>query len=218
MNRTLRITICSVFISCLGIAIGFAAKPVDIPVTVSFRSGPDAALDGVRGDGAAHAATIINGGGSLSYGWSNGQVWYDLRVDNVYSADPINCPPGQITGIINGGGTLRVTLDAGTFLAMPLMTPQTGFATYNISSSSPNYLLRFRAVDDLNVQPPANCSTQVTITRTAGGVSPSGASTGTWIVEADSSDIARLVTNAAKGPGFTNQGHYQPTFKLTVQK
>jgi hypothetical protein len=213
MNRTLRIIICAVLVSCLGVAIGFAAKPVDIPVTLTFRSGPAAALDGVRGDGLSHAASIINGGASVSYGWTLGQVWYDLRVDNVYSADPINCPPGEITGTINGGGTLRVTLDAGTFLTMPLLAPQTGFATYNISGGSPNYLLRFRAVDDLNVQPPQNCSTQVTITHTKTAPDPD-----TWVVEADGSDIARLLTNAAKGPGFTNRGHYQPTFQLTVQK
>jgi hypothetical protein len=196
----------------LGIGTSFAAKPVDIPVTLTFRSGPSAALDGVRGDGFTHAASIINGGASVSYGWTSGQVWYDLRVDNVYSADPINCPPGQITGTINGGGTLRVTLDAGTFLTMPLLAPQTGFATYNISSGSPNYLLRFRAVDDLNVQPPQNCSTQVTITHTSTGPD-------TWVVEADGSDIARLVTLGTKGrPGDNNLGHYQPTFQLTVRK
>jgi hypothetical protein len=209
MNRTLRIIACSVFVSCLGIASSFAAKPVDIPVTLTFRSGPAAALDGVRGDGLSHAASIINGGASVSYGWTLGQVWYDLRVDNVYSADPINCPPGQITGTINGGGTLRITLDAGTFLTMPLLAPQTGFATYNISGGTPNYLLRFRAVDDLGDA--QNCSTQVTITHTSTGPDR-------WVVEADGSDIARLLTNAAKGPGFTNRGHYQPTFQLTVQK
>jgi hypothetical protein len=213
MNRTLRIITCAVLVSCLGIAISFAAKPGDTPVTVTFRSGPAAALDGVRGDGASHAASIINGGASLSYGWSAGQVSYDLRVDNVYSADPTNCPLGQVTGTISGSGNLRVTLDTGSFLTMPLATPQTGLATYEISGTtsqfgSRNYHLRFRAVDPLAPSAP-NCSTQVTITRTA---------TNTWVVETDSTDIARLLITADKGPGFTSLGHYQPAFKLTVQK
>jgi hypothetical protein len=197
----------------LGLGTGFAAKPMDTPVTVTFRSGPEAALDGVRGDGASHAASIINGGASLSYFWSAGQVSYDLRADNVYSADPANCPSGQVTGTINGGGNLRVTLDTGSFLNMPLATPQTGLATYEISGTTAafgtrNYHLRFRAADPLAPSAP-NCSTQVTITRTA---------TGTWVVETDSTDIARLLISAAKGPGFTSLGHYQPAFKLTVHK
>ncbi len=213
MNRTLRIIFWSVLVSCVGIAIGFAAKPVDIPVTVTFRSGPDATLDGVRGDGLSHAASIINGGASVSYVWSAGQVSYDLRVDNVYSADPTNCPPGQITGTISGSGNLRVTLDTGSFLTMPLATPQTGLATYELAGTtsqfgSRNYHLRFRAADPLAPSAP-NCSTQVTITRTA---------TNTWVVETDSTDIARLLITADKGPGFTSLGHYQPAFKMTVQK
>jgi hypothetical protein len=197
----------------LGIETGFAAKPVDIPVTVTFRSGPDAALDGVRGDGLSHAASIGNGGASVSYFWSAGQVSYDLRVDNVYSADPTNCPPGQVTGTMSGPGNLRVTLDTGSFLTMPLATPQSGLATYEISGTTSqfgtrNYHLRFRAVDPLAPSAP-NCSTQVTITRTA---------TGTWVVETDSTDIARLLITADKGPGFTSLGHYQPAFKMTVQQ
>ena len=51
MNRTLRIITCAVLVSCVGIAVSLAAKPVDIPVTVTFRSGAAAAWDGVRGDG-----------------------------------------------------------------------------------------------------------------------------------------------------------------------
>ena len=62
MNRILRVIAWSVLVSCVGIAIAFAAKPSNTPVTVTFRSGPAAALDGVRGDGFAHDANIDSAG------------------------------------------------------------------------------------------------------------------------------------------------------------
>lgn len=209
MNRTLRIIAGSFLIAFTGIAIGVAAKPVETPATVTFRSGPAAALDGVRGDGFPHAASISKDGASLNYFWSPGEVSYDLRVDNVYSCDATTCPPsgcpmGQTTGTITGQGNFRVTLDTGSFLTMPLATPQSGLITYAMAG----YFLRFRAVDGLADSAP-NCSTQVTITRTAAN---------TWVVEADNADIARLLINAPRGPGFTSLGHYRPVFRLTVQR
>jgi hypothetical protein len=192
----------------LGTGTVFAGKPSNTPVTVTFRSGPSAALDGVRGDGFSHDATI-DGAGAINYAWPAGEVSYDLRSDNIYSA--AGCYPGQITGTISGGGNLKIVADtAGGFPAIPVGTSQSGYATYNIAFGRTNYLLRFRAVDDLSVQPPAdNCSTEVTITRT---------DSNTWVVEADSTDIARLLINGTKGPGFTNLGHYKATFQLTVKK
>jgi hypothetical protein len=213
MNRTVRIIAWSLLIAFAGNASGFAAKPVETPVTVTFRSGPAAALDGVRGDGLPHAASISKDGASLNYFWDAGHVSYDLRVDNVYSADPTNCPPGQVTGTISGSGNLRVTLDTGSFLTMPVATPQSGLATYALSGTTGafgtrNYFLRFRAVDGLAPEDP-NCSTPVTITRTA---------TNTWVVEADGTDIARLLITVDRGPGFRSIGHYQPVFQFTVQR
>ena len=195
----------------LAIGSGFAAKPGSTAVRVTFRSGPPAALDGVRGDGFPHAATIDTAGPSLYYFWSTGEVSYDL-TNNSYTDDPINCPSGQVSGTLSGGGNLRVTLDAGTWLGMTVGASGTGFATYNISGTTSqfgtaNYLLRFRTPDDLNVTPAQNCSTQVTITRTA---------TGAWVVETDASDIARLLKNGTRGPGFANLGHYKPAFEFTV--
>lgn len=208
MKRTFQILASSLLVSVVGIATGFAGKPSTTPVTVTFRSGPSAALDGVRGDGFPHAANI-DGSGAVNYSWPSGEVSYDLRSDNIYSA--AGCTPGQITGTISGGGNLKIVSDnAGGFPSIPVGTSQSGYATYNIAVGKANYLLRFRQPDDLSVQPPAdNCATEVTITRT---------DTNTWIIEADSSDVARLLINNTRGPGFTNLGHYVPTFQLTVAK
>ena len=177
----------------LGVGTSFAAKPPgNTAVTLTFRSGPAAALDGVRGDGFPHAATIA--GASLDYSWSSGQVSYDLRVDNIYSGDPTNCPEGTVLGTLGGFGNLKVTLDASTWLGMAVGVPQSGFATYNIAFGGANYLLRFRNPDDLNVNPAQNCSTEVTITRTQ--MVP-----GIWVVGTDASDIARLIRNSIHGSG-----------------
>lgn len=212
MNRTLRVIAWSLLVAFIGNATGFAAKPVETPVTVTFRSGPAAALDGVRGDGLPHAASISKDGASLNYFWAVGHVSYDLRADNVYFGDP-NCPPGEVTGTISGGGNVRVTLDTGGFLTMPVTTSQTGLATYALSGTTAafgtrSYFLRFRIADPLAPSAP-NCATHVTITRTG---------TNTWVVEADSADIARLLINTDRGPGFTSLGHYQPVFQFTVQR
>ena len=213
LNPKRTLALCSVLALVLwGLAIGtgFAGKPGLTAVTVSIRSTADLPLgpyDVVHGDGNGHAATIDTNGPSLYYNWSSGQVSYDLGSDNVYFGDP-NCPSGQFTGTLNGLGNLRVTLDAGTWLSMGVGTSQTGLATYNIGGGA--YLLRFRAIDPLDVRPAGtpNCSTQATITRTASG---------TWTVETDSQDIARLVVPTSHGPGFTNLGHYKPAvFRLTV--
>jgi hypothetical protein len=208
VKRTLRILAGSALAFCVGAASGFAGRPVNTAVNVTFRSGPSAALDGVRGDGFPHAANI-DGAGAVNYSWPTGEVTYDLRSDNIYSA--AGCYPGQITGSISGGGNLKIVADAaGGFPAIPVGTSQSGYATYNIALGRANYLLRFRQFDDLSVQPPAdNCATQVTITRMDAN---------TWVVAADSTDVARLLVNNTKGPGFTNLGHYIPTFQLTVTK
>jgi hypothetical protein len=193
----------------LGTGAAFGGKPVSNPVTVTFRTGQEG-TDGVHGDGLGAYDNGNIGNGYLDLTWGSGgrEVFYNLYQGNVYFGDPVNCPAGQTTGLFHGGGNLRVNPDNLAFLAMTVGTSQSGYATYNISVGRTNYLLRFRSVDDLNVQPAQNCSTQVTITRTA---------TDTWVVEADTADIARLLINGTKGPGFTGLGHYQPVFMLTVK-
>jgi hypothetical protein len=190
----------------------FAAKPVRIAIIATYRNAPG---DGALGDGADYVdgdpgvSAVIGSNGQFSLFASGGRtLGYDLSMP----VDPDGagaCAAGA-TPSVSGPGNLRVTpFNTGGFQQIPIGVSQAGLATTNLTGADgDNYLLRFRSDDPLDSS--ANCSTDATITRIDAD---------TWEVEVFAGDdIARLLTNHPKGPGWDNLGHYSATFKITLVK
>lgn len=190
----------------------FAAKPVRIAIIATYRNAPgDGALgdgaDYVDGDAGVQAGIASNGQFSL-FASGGRTLAYDLSAP----VDPDGagaCAPGA-TPSVSGPGNLRVTpYNAGGFQQIPIGVSQAGLATTNLTGADgDDYLLRFRSEDPLDSS--ANCSTDATITRIDAD---------TWEVEVFAGDdVARLLTNRAKGSGWDNLGHYSAPFKITLRR
>jgi hypothetical protein len=206
---SLSLTIAAITLSS---TVVFAAKPVRIAIIATYRNAPgDAALgdgsDYVDGDPGVQA--VIGSNGQFSLFASGGRTLaYDLSAP--VDPDGADACAAGVTPSVSGNGNLRVTpFNTGGFQQIPIGNSQAGLATTNLTAADgENYLLRFRTDDPLDSS--ANCSVDATITRIDDD---------TWEVEVFAGeDVARLLTNRPKGPGWINLGHYSAPFKITLRK
>lgn len=185
----------------------FGAKPTSIAVLATYRDAPG---DGALGDGLGDYDGSISSNGQFSLFASGGRTLaYNLSTPVDPDAGGA-CVAGT-TSSVSGPGNLRVTpYNAGGFQTIPIGVSQAGLATTNLTGGIPadDYLLRFRSDDPLDSS--ANCSVDATITRIDAN---------TWEVEVFAGDdVARLLTNRPKGPGWINLGHYSAPFKVTLRR
>jgi hypothetical protein len=206
-----------------------AAKSTNTPVTATFRcpQSPEClTADRIQADGLGPYTGATTAPEEGPYLDSLSDLYFPLqrglgRFVSIDFSAPLGTPP------CTAGGTCRKTftslftdnslpasitnpLDAaGTELPngfLSIAVGQSARARYKLNFADPSgrsllWTVRFNS----SMYPG---STELTVTRTA---------TNTWVVEANASDVAELVSTTTSGRSVTvNEGYYSMPFKITV--